>query len=448
MGVEVDAARPPGREAVHMGQRRAQVARRRRSGRARARACPARSWWSSRRWRPPAGRRRLAAAGSGCPSVVSAGYRSPKVAMFASTVRSAAATAAAVGLGVGAGDGRRSPSWMLFSLVGPAACRAGVSSDVPAAVAGTWCVRRAGAAAVGGSRAARSGEAAVGPHHVEQWRGGQAECERRGGPRGSGRAAARTTSDTAVRYQRRTARYTQARAHVAQPRGRPLGERSPTRAARSRRRAPSASTRTGMASAPTGRPHAQAGVDAEHDQGTPWPRAPSAIARRAVARQARPKVPQHDPPPVSAGRVARPSPRTPPTSAGAHSGATSAKQRPRAGRVGGDATEHQRQATERRAAGCSRGRRRRRRRRRRRCRGANRIGRHPFSPVVAMPSTKYRWPSRKMTAIGQHGQHRARHDQRVLGVVGVDERCQPELDGAQLGVCAGRSAGRGSRSRW
>ena len=182
VGVEVDAARRPGRRSCpHATMRGPQVGARRRSGRGRARACPARSWWSSRRWRPRAGRASPAAAGSGCASVVSAGYRSPKVAMFASTVRSAAATAAAV---ASASELGRTSIAVMDAVLPRGPPGAGQVCSSASRLGGRNVVRQVvGRAAAGAVEGGAQGEAAVGPDHVEQRRGGEAERDRRAGPR-------------------------------------------------------------------------------------------------------------------------------------------------------------------------------------------------------------------------------------------------------------------------
>ena len=111
VGVEVDAALAPGRRSCpHATVPRARNA-----------SSPVRSWASQSMpgqklvvqptlapsgW-PAVGRPQRV---DGRPSVVSSGYRSPKAAMFASTVRSAAADRGRGRLGVGALRGRRSPS--------------------------------------------------------------------------------------------------------------------------------------------------------------------------------------------------------------------------------------------------------------------------------------------------------------------------------------------------
>ena len=83
------------------------------------------------------------------------------------------------------------------------------------------------------------------------------------------------------------------------------------------------------------------------------------------------------------------------------------EQRPGAGRVGGEQQHDQRQAADdqqqvRHEAEVDHA-----EDRWNRCRAESTHAAHPFSPLVAMPSTKYRWPSRKITAIGSTEMHRA-----------------------------------------
>jgi len=122
---------------------------------------------------------------------------------------------------------------------------------------------------------------------------------------------------------------------------------------------------------------------------------PSAVARRSDARQARANVRTTavERSPLNAASTAKTA-QTP----GAHAGATSASSgQERDGSVMTSPTTRGRQPTtsnrllisatyamSKTAPNVS---------------YRIRIG-YPFSPVVAMPSTKYRWPSRKMTAIG------------------------------------------------